>query len=183
MYFALVYYPRLNHPEFHSFRNKYEPYADLLPEHIPFIFPVPDSVGEKKLETHIKEILAGWNPIEIHITGLTTSWDHWLLLVLKEGNDLAIQLHDELYTGILSPFLREDLPYIPHIGLGLFSKEAYDFHNPAERLTLDEEKLQKAKSELEGLNLDFRRTIDRLTLLKVNEDFTRCRDIKEFRLK
>lgn len=38
-----------------------------------------------------------------------------------------IALHDKLYTGILAPFFRKDLGYIPHIGIGLFVAENSDY--------------------------------------------------------
>lgn len=54
----------------------------------------------------------------------------------------------------MRPYLREDLPYCPRIGLGLFSKEAYDFDHPTARLTLDGEKYGQAKQEFEALGFD-----------------------------
>ena len=182
MYYALVYYPGIEKEGFHLLREKYEPYYRLLPEHLAFIFPVPEDIGLKKLENHIIRILAKWKPYEVHFCDLQKSWDHWLFLVLKEGNDRVKKIHDELYTDILAPYLRTDLPYIPHVGLGLFSKEKYDFNNPTAQLTLDKAKYHKAKSEFENLRLDFWRTIDRLTLVEINSDFTKCRDVMEFRI-
>lgn len=182
MYFALVYYPGIEDEGFHVLRDKYEPYHQLLPEHLPIIFPVPEDIGLKKLEDHITRILTQWKPFKFHFHGLLKSWDHWLFLVLAEGNDLVRTLHDELYTDILIPYLRNDLPYIPHIGLGLFSKEKYDFTNPTAQLSLDKEKYIKAKREFENLILDFWRTIDHLTLVKINTDFTKCQDVMEFRI-
>ena len=163
--------------------EKYEPYASLLPEHLAFIKPVPESIGLKKIEIHINQILKKWKPFDVHLYGLYKSWDQWLLLILKEGNHLAIKLHDDLYSDILAPYLRKDLPYTPHIGLGLFSKEKYDVNNPTAQLSLDENKYQKAKTEFEDLGLDFWRTIDHLTLVKVNSDFTKCWNIMDFRIK
>ena len=182
MYFALVYYPGIEDEGFHLVREKYEPYHRLIPEHLSFIFPVQEDFGLKKLENHINRILAQWKPFKVHFHGLYKSWDHWLFLVLAEGNDLVRTLHDELYTAILAPYLRNDLPYTPHIGLGTFSKELYDINNPSASLSLDMEKYQKAKAEFENLGLDFWRTIDRLTLVEIHTDFTKCRDIMEFRI-
>lgn len=144
MYLSLAYYPGIAHRDFHVFRNKYEPFSSLLPEHLTF--------------------------------------DHWLFWTIREGNELVIRLHDDLYTGILAPHLREDLPYMPHIGLGLFSKEGYDFNDPTAELTLDREKYERARKEFEDMNLDLWFTIDQLTLLRVNAEFTECREIKTFQL-
>ncbi|HEY9115713.1 MAG TPA: 2'-5' RNA ligase family protein [Bacteroidales bacterium] len=181
MYYALLYYPRILNDGFHAFRNKYEPYAKLLAEHIPFVYPVPEKIGWKALENHIWKVLSHWEPFFIHISGHQLTWDNWLIMTVKEGEENIYKLHDELYTGILTPHLRVDLPYIPHIAMGLFSKENYDTDNPTFQSTLDENKYQKALSEVEEMQMDFWRTIESLTLVKVNEHYTKCWDIEEFR--
>ena len=119
----------------------------------------------------------------MHFCKLEKTWDHWLFLSADEGNDKAILLHDELYGGKLKPYLREDLPYSPHIGLGLFSVESYDFHNPTAQLALDENKYISAKAEFEAFNLDLWCTVDSLTMVQVNEEFTECEDLITFSLK
>jgi len=182
MYYALLYYPRIVHDGFHAFRNKYEPYSGLLAEHIPFVYPVPENIGKKALENHIRSVLLNWKPFSIHISGYQLTWDNWLIMTIKEGIENIFKLHDELYTGILSPHLRNDIPFIPHIAMGLFSKEKYDTDNPTFQSTLDERKYQMAISEVEEMQLDFWRTVDCFTLIKINEDFTKRWDIDEFKI-
>ncbi len=179
-YLSLVYYPKIDDNVFQSIRNKYEPYANMIPEHIPLVFPVPETIGKDKLIHHVNRILARWKPFKIRIKGLYKTFDHWLLVVLDEGNDQVIRLHDDLYTNILTHYLRKDLPYIPHVGLGLFSREAYDFSKPSRLLSLDEKKYRSARTEIEMADLNFRRTIDRLTLVRVNANFTVCYTEMEF---
>jgi hypothetical protein len=183
MYFALIYYPEIELKGFHLLRQRYEPYASLLPEHLPFLHPVPASIGVENISIHINKILQNWLSFDVHFKGLEKSWDQWLLLVLKEGRQQVLDLHDALYADILSPYLRKDLPYIPHVALGLFSKEGYDVNNPTSQLSLDEEKYLKARKEFEKLKLDFWRKIDQLTLIKINSDFSKCWDIEVFKLK
>ena len=183
MYFALVYYPKIEHEGFHSFRRRYEPYSELLPEHVPFVFPVPEVIGREKLETHIEQVVKTCKPFDVHFCTLEKTWDHWLYLGAKEGHDAVVELHDKLYTGILSPYLREDLPFYPHIALGLFSKEPYDFNHPTAALTLDEEKYNKARQSFEKMGVDLWFTIDKLTLVSVNSDFTECVALRNFAIK
>jgi len=180
MYYALVHYSQIIHEDFQSFRRRYDPYAALLPEHITFIHPVPESIGRTKLEKHIENVIGSWKPFKAHFCSLEKTWDHWMYLGAKEGHDLVVELHDKLYEGILSPYLREDLPFYPHIGLGLFSKEGYDFDNPTAKLTLDEEKYRQARKEFVDLRFDLWCTIDKLTLVKVNAEYTECTDIRSF---
>ena len=180
MYFALVYYPCIEDQGFHHFRMKYEPYASLMPVHVPFVFPTPEEVGRKKLEAHISKVLKDWKPFHVHFCKLEKTWDHWLYVGAEEGHDQVVQLHDHLYTGILAPYLRKDLPFHPHIGLGLFSKEKYDFNNPTTKLTLDEEKYLRAIEEFEALHFDLWCTIDCLTLVRLDDKFTECMAVQEY---
>ena len=180
MYFALVQYPQIGNEDFHSFRNKYDPYASILKEHITLIYPVPFTVGRAKLEEHIQEVLHDWSPFKVHFCTLEKTWDHWLYLGAKEGKNLVTDLHDQLYTGIINPYLREDLPFYPHIGLGLFSKEDYDFNKPTAKLTLNEEKYKNALIEFKEIKFEVWCTINKLTLVKVNSDFTEFQDMISF---
>ncbi len=177
MYFAVVYYPDIKDERFRALRIRYEPFADLLPPHVTFIFPLSQSVGREAIEAHIANILVKWEPFEVHFCTLEKSWDHWLYLGASEGKKKVINLHDDLYSGILQPYLRNDLPFYPHIALGHFGKESYDLHNPTAELTFDEKKFQKAKSEFEGLHLDLWCKIDHLHLLEVKDDFSHCREL------
>ena len=182
MYLALVYFPQIDHEGFHEFRNTYEPYAALLREHMTFMFPVPESIGREELEKHISEVLSHRDPFKVHFCLLEKTVDHWLFWTLEEGMKLAVGLHDELYSGILSPHLKTDLPFIPHIGLGLFSTENYDFNDPYAELTLDQGRYERARKEFEALNMDLWCTIDHLALLRINEEYTECTELRRFSL-
>jgi hypothetical protein len=182
MYFGLVHYPQIEHEGFQSFRQKYDPYHTLLPEHVTFIHPVPESLGRENVEAHIEKVLLQWKAFKVHFCALEKTWDHWMYLGAMEGHDLVVELHDQLYKGILSPHLRKDLPFYPHIGLGLFSQENYDFDNPTASLSLDQEKYQRARKEFEDLCFAAWCTIDTLTLVWMNAEYTECVDEKVFTL-
>jgi hypothetical protein len=139
-----------------------------LKQHIPFIFPVPcDEIEEGKLTEHVETVLKRWKPFFIHIGGFTKSWDHLLLLLLREGNEKAIALHDELYTGILAPYLRRDIEYIPHISIGLFVRKnaGYTALDP-KIVDFDAKLYSQALKEAESLKIDSFDTVDRLVLTK-----------------
>ena len=182
MYFGLVYYPPIDHQGFHDFRKKYEPYHALLSAHVTFIFPVPATIGRNKLEKHIKEIVSDWKPFDAHFCTVEKTWDHWMYLFAKQGHNSIIELHDQLYEGMLKPYLRKDLPFYPHIGLGLFSKENYDFDNPTANLSLDNVKYEQARKEFEKLKFDLWCTIDKLTLVAINAEYSECRNLSEFEI-
>jgi 2'-5' RNA ligase len=193
MYYALVHNPEFDERtkgNIEAFRRKYDSFVDYWEPHMPFMFPVPCSeVEETKLIEHIERVLKKWKPFPIRIGGFAKSWDHWLLLLLKEGNEEVIALHDELYTGILSPYLRKDLEFVPHIGLALFARKdaGYDALDPTV-VDFDEKLYRQALAEAESLKMDSSESIDRLFLNRVilkaekNELFYKFIDRKIFRL-
>ena len=172
MYYALVYHPEFDErtrENIQAFRRKYDSFVDYWQPHITFVFPVPCiEVEEAKLIQHIEKVLKNRKPFPIRIGGFAKSWDHWLLLLLKEGNEKVTALHDELYTGILSPYLRKDLEYIPHIGLALFARKdaGYNALDP-KVVDYDEKLYRQALEEAESLKIDSFDIIDRLFLDKV----------------
>jgi hypothetical protein len=201
MYYVLLYYPKFDRKteeNIKAFRKKYDPSVDSWKPHIPFIFPVACSeVEEGKLTAHIETVLKNWKPFPIHIGGFRKSWDHWLFLLLKKGNEEAIALYDELYTGMLSPYLRRDIEYIPHIGIGFFVRKdaGYDVLDP-EKVDFDAKLYSQALGEAESLKIGFFDTVDRLFLEKVivktstplhthaplNDDLTKIVSSKEIKL-
>ncbi len=172
LYYFLAYNPKFDkktEENIKTFRRKYDSFADYWKPHITFMFPVPRSeITEAKLAAHIKSVLKNWKPFPIRIGGFTKSWDHWLLLLLKEGNEKAIALHDELYAGVLSPYLRKDIEYIPHIGLALFARKdaGYNALDP-KKVDFDERLYRQALAEAESLKIDSFDVIDRLFLNRV----------------
>jgi 2'-5' RNA ligase len=179
MLYALVYYTNLEDQGVREFRKKYDPWCNLIRDHLTFIFPVSASVGLGNLKDHIEQILSRWEPFEIHISQLEKSWDHFLFLTLEDGNSNVIRLHDELYSGIMSQYERKDHKFIPHIGLGLFAKGDYNPLDP-EKLQLDDEEFNKAMLEAQHLGINCYRTVDKLSLLELNSDLSGCRNIDEF---
>lgn len=180
-YFALVHYPRISDQAYHTFRNKYDPYAGLLPEHISFIFNVPSAIGKDRYVDHVESVLADKRPFDVTISGTYKTPDHWLLMKVGEGNDVIINLHDEFYTGILTPFLRKDLPFIPHMGLGFFGIEAYNLSIPTAKIQLDKKKYRQAMKEMNADQMVYQTCIEELTMIELDEGLTSCKNVKTFR--
>jgi len=106
-----------------------------------------------------------------------------MFLLLQKGNSEMIKLHNELYTGILEPFLRKDIEFIPHLAVGLFVKKAEDYNlkNPKE-LELDKESYFTALEEANELNFDYRCMVDKLSLVEIDDSFTKSTVLKDFYL-
>lgn len=168
MIYALVHYPNINTRRINQFRRKYDPQAGLIEPHVTLMFPVPESIGEDNLVRHLENILGSWQSFPIHLQGLQISRDDHLFLLLQEGNVNATRLHDEIYTDVLGGYWRKDLPFVPHLTLGVLNKD------PANR-----ERLLKEAGQLE---LNYQCVLDKLYLVKVNADRSKIVWSKEFSL-
>ena len=159
MIYALLYYPNIESPHINQFRKKYDPLVDLIAPHITLMFPVPESIGEDNLVHHLEKVLCNWQPFQIRLQGVQISSDDHLFLILQEGNADVIRLHDEIYTGILIEFRRVDIPFIPHVTLGVFKE--------------DSSNRERVLEEARQLGIDHRCVLDKLHLVKVNDDRSR----------
>jgi 2'-5' RNA ligase len=151
-------------------------------EHLGFIMPTPGSIGRETLEQHILSVLIDWDPFSVRITGLFKSWDHWLMLGVREGRDNVIRLHDELYSGLMKPHLREDLPFEPHIAIGYFGKKEFDVYARVKDPPLNKNRYETVLKMAEKMEFDFTRTVDRLTLVQFDDLFTHCENLRDFYL-
>lgn len=181
MFYALVHYPSIDTERIDRFRRKHDPHVDVIEPHITVVFP--ERVGEERLVRHVENVLRGWEPFPIHLQGLRKSWDHWLFLILQEGNAEIVRLHDELYTDVLAEYRREDIEFMPHLGLGFFARQdaAYDVLNP-QRTPLDTVGYSRALEEAERLDLNYRCLLESLHLVKITDDVSQTERYKEFLL-
>lgn len=181
MPYCLVIFPKIDTSAIEAFRKKHDPYCELIYAHVTVVFPTPTSVGRQALIDHIDFVLKSEVAFPIRLKGFHKAWDHWLFLTLKEGNDVVKRLHKRLYSGILAQYLRDDIPFVPHIGLGLFAKGEYDVRDP-QAIGLDEKAYARALQEAEELNLDYLTVVDALHLVELDEAFTKIFWSKEFPL-
>jgi hypothetical protein len=181
MLYCVVYFvPSALAKQVQPFREEYDPTARLIEPHLTIVFPVA-GLSEDVLAEHIAGVLKSWSPFTIQLTGFSKSWDQWLFLLVGNGNERVVKLHDELYAGILAPHLRKDLDYVPHVGLGHFATagERYDFTNPSAG-TLDEQRYQRAIAEASALKLDFEATVSALHLIGLDESVTKVDILTRF---
>ena len=106
-------------------------YVHVVPAHWTLIFPGEirpnDQARDRAIETsdleaHISEVARRNGPIPfvcryamLHADRMSDNY--YLFLVPDEGFSAICRLHDDLYTGIMRPFLALSLPYVPHIGI------------------------------------------------------------------
>jgi 2'-5' RNA ligase len=168
MLYALVHYPNVDAQQINLFRKKYDPQIDLIEPHITLMFPVPASIGKDNLVSHLRSVLSGRQPFPIHLQGFQKSWDGYLFLMVQEGNTDIINLHSEIYTGVLADYRKEDIPYVPHLTLGVFAKNVNEY--------------AEALEEAKRLDLDYRGMLDKAHLVQVNDERTQIVWDREFSL-
>ncbi len=126
MTLVVISYPKIDDRQFRwiqSVRKEYdELYFNVINPHFTFVFPLT-SVSQGQLIQHIANQLIGQKQIDFILTKAIVEKDAFIdythtFLVPDKGYDTIVKLHDKLYTGILEPELRRDIPYIPHIGIG-----------------------------------------------------------------
>ena len=156
MIYALVHFPDVDLEPINSLRIDYDPQFDLIAPHITVIFPVPDSIGEQNLTTHIQTVLQNWQPFQIRLKGLLRSSDGYLFLAVEKGEADLIRLHNDLYTDLLFRYLNKDIQFIPHVTLGAFA--------------VNNDRYIEARERAEALSLDHECVVDKLHLIKINND-------------
>jgi 2'-5' RNA ligase len=110
--------------------------------------------------------LKKWQPFTIHLHGFKKSWDDYLFLLIQKGNANITRIHNEIYTGRLAGYRREDIPFIPHLTLGVFDKDSNQYNH--------------ALKEARQLGLDYHCLFDKLNLVKVNPQESTIVECKEF---
>lgn len=184
-YYSLIIYPNISKDKITLFSKKYGPHYGSVGLHITLIFPirVPTDMKEDELISHIKNVTNKWKTFNVKIKGLELAWDNWLFLLIKKGNSKITQLHDELYSGKLKPFLRKDIEFIPHIAIGSFTQqnENYDLRDP-KKLKLDKERYKKSLKEAKDLDIGYDCIVDKFSLVKLNSELKNCKLVREFLL-
>ncbi len=131
MLLAAIGYPELSQPDFEwiqTIRAQYDvDDYNLIKPHFTFVFPYSD-IEKKNFLRHMDKCVGGIKSIRFIINRVIINADvsgrkWYLFLIPEDGYNEIVNLHDTLYTGLLSGKLRRDIPYIPHITTGVFNGE------------------------------------------------------------
>lgn len=154
-HFAIVFYPKENLQAVELFRQKYDPMVTILPPHITMVFPF-DYISEELIAQHAAKVAHETPAFHITLHGLFTSFDKYLFLLVDQGKELVVTLHNQLYSHTLSQFFNKDIPFIPHMTIGFFMQN----NNFNEPLYLE------AKEEAEETNFSYVVSFDSFSLIQ-----------------
>jgi 2'-5' RNA ligase len=121
---ALVAYPLLEEADrqwIESIRGRHDPQASRIAAHFTLVFPV--EVALEAVVEHTSARLMDARVIPFVLRRAEALPDRLaggchVFLVPEEGRDEIVALHDRLYEGVLLPYLRDDMPFVPHITVG-----------------------------------------------------------------
>lgn len=126
MAYIVVAYPKLEHSDFDWIQNYREQndsrYFSVIEPHLTLVFAIDDIVKDSFVN-EVKDRIAGIEPFDFVINVATINQNddgkyYHELLVPDTGYSNIVKLHDKLYSGLFAPYLRFDIDFIPHIGVG-----------------------------------------------------------------
>ncbi len=125
MNIAIVSYPSLDDGDrqwIETFRARHDPQAGRVATHFTFVFPIDMNPG--MVEGELPAVARSTSPISISIRRSklvqnAVGGGIGVFLVPDDGREEIEALHDRLYAGVLRPYLRTDIPYIPHLTIGV----------------------------------------------------------------
>jgi len=105
-----------------DFRNEHDiPFRDVVAPHFTMVFGCND-VPLQSYRNHVEKITRSQNSIKFTCRYAMLHSDdsndnYYVFLVPDDGYGEISKFHDKLYKGLLAPYLRLDIPYVPHIGI------------------------------------------------------------------
>lgn len=121
---AIVVFPLFSQIELiQQLRQAYDPLATVLRPHLTLVFPFESALSTEQLSLHLSSVAQMFHPFQLSMRGITGHTKEYLFLNVKHGNDELIALHDQLYAGILAPYLVLQETYLPHLTVGRISNE------------------------------------------------------------
>ena len=125
MSLLVLAYPRLSSADARRIESvrvgRDEPYRIQVPVHFTLVFAL-DDIAPDALAAHVRAVASQFHPISFSLDTVDFIEDApgalwYARLTPSSGAGPIAALHDALYTGILHPHLRTDLPYAPHVSI------------------------------------------------------------------
>ena len=153
--------------EIQQIRKKYDPGYKKFKPHITLAFPFKN-INQKELQLHIKNSLTGVKSFNLELKGIRKSpKEYYLYLLIKTGKGKILKIHKSLYSELLTKQLRKNIPYIPHITLGVFGTK---------------KQINEAINEIKKEKINFKTKIKAIKLLTLNKDDS-IKKTRSFKLK
>ena len=125
MAYLVITYPELSESDFdwiQNYRRQNDKQVSLVDPHFTLVFAVQDLEKDSFL-SEVKQKASEVRPFDFELIVATINQDnsgdyYHDFLVPDIGYSNIVKLHDKLYSGILAPYQRFDVDFIPHISIG-----------------------------------------------------------------
>ena len=126
MAYLVVAYPKLKQHDFEwiqAYRRNNDPrYFEVVDPHFTLLFAI-DDIEKDDFIAEVKKQTEGIQPFGFTIRVATINQNDdgkffHEFLVPDEGYSNIVKIHDKLYSGLFRDYLRLDIDFIPHIGIG-----------------------------------------------------------------
>jgi len=125
MAYLVIAYPELQQSDFdwvQDYRRENDKQFDIVNPHFTVVFAVHD-LDKDNFVREARRIADGVEAFNFDLNVATVNQDnsgryYHEFLVPDAGYSNIVKLHDKLYSGLLAPFLRLDVDFIPHISIG-----------------------------------------------------------------
>ena len=137
-------------------REKYDPLARLVRPHITIVFPFEDSMSNEEITDILSDRLKDIRPFELVLGGVSKQVDkfgNYLFLVVQEGTDQIVSIHDCLYENGFSEY-DLGLGYKPHMTVGNLTTE---------------EALNQAYEDVKDMEEIFKTIVNKITVEMIGE--------------
>lgn len=105
-------------PRVQAFRELHDPLGNLIPPHVTLVFPFDSAIGDEVLLDHVSRRCGSQGAIDASLAATPVLDHEYIYFPIASGAGRITALHNDLYTGPLSDFLRRDIPYVPHVTVG-----------------------------------------------------------------
>lgn len=114
-------------------RKQYDPlYAKIAP-HITVVFPFESAMSRDEVLQHVKNKTKQNRRFTLRMGGYTGYDKTYLFLNVIRGNNEIIDLHQQLYSGILEQYHEPQYTFLPHMTVGRLSNQE-DFLEALEKI-------------------------------------------------
>ncbi len=122
---SVLIFPKITQSKtIQQIRNQYDPLASHIRPHISLVFPFDSNRSNQDILKAVEASAKTFFPFIATFNKLGHDDNGYVWLAASTGRQKLIEVHDALYEdNCFSSFLRQDIPYNPHITLGKVKKE------------------------------------------------------------
>ncbi len=114
---VIAIFPDVNTAAVERFRSRWDPMAVAVPAHVTVVFPFVWDGPASELADALRAVVTGCMPFALRLSTPTLWEDEYLFLLVHEGREQVLQLHESIYCQVLHRAQRP-AHFVPHMTIG-----------------------------------------------------------------